>query len=97
MPSREGNEEEREASGCTENGAERRGEGETKHRAAGRAEASRHQIRLTGFHEASQSVAEACGLGSEYLHVVVHSTEEIGDDNGVNVGAHERLQSLTGN
>lgn len=97
MPSRQGNEEGRKANGCTENGTERRDTGETKHRATGGAEASRHQIRLTGFHEASQSIAEACCLGSKDLHVIVHPTEEIGDDNGVNVGAHERLQSLTRN
>ena len=58
----------------------------------------RHQdIGLTCFHHACQGVAEAWGLGSKDLHVVVHSAEEVRDKNGVNVSSHKRLQGWASN
>lgn len=78
---------------------------DTDHRAAAGLKLQRKQstkphvaaVSLTCFHHAGQSVAEARGLGSEYLHVVVHSAEQVCDDDGVNVSSHERLQGRASN
>lgn len=54
-------------------------------------------VSLTCFHHAGQSVAETRGLGSEYFHIVVHSAEQVCDEDGVNVRSHERFQGRAGN
>lgn len=54
-------------------------------------------VGLTCFYHARQSVAEAGGLGGKYFHVVVHPAEQVGHQDGVNVGAHEGLQGWAGN
>lgn len=52
---------------------------------------------LTCFHHACQGIAEARGLGGKYLHIVVHSAEEVCDENGVNIRSHERFQGWASN